>query len=194
MRRTALVGYHTALAGGTELSAEPCDRVEFSDGVALCHNLWHPLPVEFAACDVWYAEPPYRSGYDVFNGRAGCVDPPWPVFQRRIGRLAEEAPVPVVLAIGRDAIRYHPGADGGLPVKHNGEPAWLVTYRALIGRPQTTDEAIHELMQRHECIGDFCAGYGRTGRIAREHGKRFVMSDHNPVCIGVIAKNFAEAR
>lgn len=63
--------YHTALMGGTMYDREPIERVEFPDGVAMRHNLWEPLPQEFDQCDVWYAEPPWRAGYDRFNERAG---------------------------------------------------------------------------------------------------------------------------
>jgi hypothetical protein len=48
-------------------------------------------------------------------------------------------------------------------------------------------EFLHALSQRYDLAGDFCCGYGRTGRFFLRSGKRAVLSDFNSTCIGYVA-------
>ena len=47
---------------------------------------------------------------------------------------------------------------------------------------------MRSLAIRFNYVGDFCAGYGNTCRIFKEHGKSFIASDINPKCVYYIAK------
>lgn len=186
--------YHTALADGHEEQAEPLDRVEFSDGVALRHDVWDDLPPEFDACDVIYAEPPWPKGYAIFNERAEVQAPPWSEFQKRIAQHALRSlgrGVPTVLMAGNVALRHHPHAGYTREVVLNGNRVLAVCYGTTVESSNAID-LIHELAERFDCIGDYCCGYGRTIGIVREHGKRFVASDHNARCIGFIAEHWRE--
>lgn len=162
-------------------------RADFPDGVALCHNLWLPLPAEYSECDVIYAEPPWRHGYDVFNDRAGTQDPPWPDFMRRVADVIAQRSCPVVITAGKGTLRFLQQPDACYETQLNGGDAMLLCYGLALENSETSESALHEICQRFSIIGDWCCGYGRTALIARQHGKRFVVSDHNATCVGYMA-------
>lgn len=92
---------------------------------------------------------------------------------------------------GREALKYHTEATATYPTLLNGAQALLICYRIELQSHDTNDHAIHELCTRFRNIGDWCAGYGHTAAIAREHGINWVASDHNGSCIAYIAERFA---
>lgn len=188
-----LGAYHTALSYGHEHSeVSSIERVEFTDGVALRHDIWRDLPADFDACDVIYAEPPWPIGYQVFNERANVTAPPWSAFQVRLADHAAErlaAGVGTILLGGKLALRYHPNATKVQPVTLNHDRVNLICY-GVETEGATTIDVMNDVASRFACIGDYCCGYGRTITIVRRHAKRFVMSDHNGQCIGYIAKEF----
>jgi hypothetical protein len=182
--------YHTALSYAPELHADPIDRAEFPDGIALAHDAWSStLPAEFDACDVIWAEPPWPAGYAIFNERAKVTAPSWSEFHRHLARLCEQSSIPIALLGGARAVKLHPNATP-TPIRHNGDRVFAICYRLTIDPDVESVTIIHRLCEQFDTIGDFCCGYGRTGLIAREHGKRFVLSDHNAECIGVLNQAF----
>lgn len=182
-----MMAYHTAMKTGQVVDAPAVGRAEFPDGIALQHDLFDPLPAEYEACSVIYADPPWRHGYDVFNERAGASAPEWSVFMRRVGEVIDSTPTPIVLCMGSTAMRYVPRPTVAYQTTLNGAKAILACWRVTVDNHATAESALDELCQRHDVIGDFCAGYGRTAIVARAHGKRFVVSDHNATCIGYMA-------
>jgi hypothetical protein len=48
---------------------------------------------------------------------------------------------------------------------------------------------LHAIAQRYDTVGDPCCGYGRAGRFFLRAGKRAVLSDFDPHCIGYIAEH-----
>lgn len=185
--------YHTALKGGTLEQAQPAYRAEFPDGIALQHDLWEPLPLEFACCDVLYADPPWRTGYNEFNRRADSTDGrTWRQFEARLIELCMDSPVPIVLVAGKEARSRHEEA-GAYSTRLNGNEAVAICYGIELNDTVDSTTILHELAERFACIGDPMCGYGRTGAIAREHGKRFVLSDHNAQCIGYVAERLGNA-
>lgn len=182
--------YHTGLAGGVYVggAAPPVDRYEIEGSVAFVHDITTgPLPEEYEPCDVLYADPPWESGFAVFNERAGVVGVSYPELIIAVANIILASPVPVVLMWGQKALAKLPEPDQVLPgVLNGGDVSTLVygaSFEGAAGLP--------ELASQFNRVGDFMCGYGRSGRVFREAGKAFTMSDYNAGCIGYIAMNAA---
>ncbi len=154
------------------------------------------FPAEYNPCDVMVADLPWRNGYDAFNRRAGIVDGrTYATFMERVAEITESALSPLYLVTGRHALPMLPTPDAVLPMRLNGDDAVAIGYRPgkeANGRYGITQEFLCVLAQRYDCLGDFCCGYGRTARFALRSGKRAVVSDLNPRCIGYIAEHAPE--
>jgi len=194
--------YHSALASGTQHAAAPVQRFERHGSVFLTHDMALGLPPEMATCDVLYAEPPWKHGYDIFNKRAGVeAKVPWSAFMQRIGEAIEASKLPVALIAGPEGTKHLPPPRSRQNITLNGSYAVLLAYRLDVpGYAKTvpTTQVIGELAARFGRVGDFCCGYGVTGHIFLARGRTCVLSDHNATCIGYIATQVdrwvAEAR
>ena len=185
--------YHTALKGGRLEAAFPVARhVTARGSVAVVHDIRRPLPVPYAACDVFYADLPGR-GLQTFNERAGAEQGMQELLSG-VAAAIRQVEAPVFLTALRMHERHLPGPAVRQETTLNGVPAVLLGY-GLDPGPVPSAETLLEQLARDDaltCIGDFLCGYGRTGRVFAEHGKRFVMSDYNPTCIGYIAAHAGE--
>lgn len=146
----------------------------------------------YASCDVLVTDLPWQRGFEVFNERAGIDDGRnYAGFMRAVRGLVETATVPTWLITGLHALRHLPKPDLVLPMRLNDDEAVAIGYRpgpeAFSGDYPIAQEFLHTLAEHYECAGDFCCGYGRTGRFFARAGKRAVLSDFNPRCIGYIA-------
>jgi hypothetical protein len=185
---TGLSAYHSAFKEPPQ-DVEPCQRVVTSHGIAFAHNLLDGQPPEYADCDVLYAEPPWSGGQRVFERRAGVAH----THSHRalilaFLVLAIRLDIPAVLVSG-SRWTWLPRPDQRTTVRwYDKTPVALRCYglkvNAASGAPST--EVLHELAGRFACVGDPFCGYGNTGRIFAEHGKRYVLSDLDPRCIGYI--------
>jgi hypothetical protein len=170
-------------------------RWEGPQCVAFTHDLLSAttLPAEYEACDVIVTDLPWQVGYDTFNERAGISDGrTYSMFMNRVGEIVEAAAGPVYLVTGRHAVAKLPTADVVLPMRLNEDEAVAVGYRPGAEADRTygvAPEFLHALAQRYSTAGDFCCGYGRTGRAFLRSGKRVVMSDVNASCIGYISEH-----
>lgn len=162
-------------------------------GVALVHDLLAgPLPPEFDQADVLYCEPPWRSGFDAYNMRAGVNDDrTYSQLLAAISEIIESTTTPVIVVVGAHARAMLPMADVDVPIMQSLLPrrpiARAFAYRCPIPSMSDHTELLTWLAMHYECVGDFLGGYGWSGRIFAELGKRFVLSDYNPRCIGQIA-------
>lgn len=196
--------YHSALTRERESPAVERFELRHAEGLrsyAIRHDLVSgPLPPEYQYTDVIYAEPPWRPGYDEFNRRAGVTGAPTYVeFLGHVNRVVEELhPRAVFLMLGKHATRHvlKPDDQAEMVLDTHGKARCVVyAYNAVIppppvkGAPATTTYLLDYLARKATVLGDFTCGYGYTARAALEHGKRFVVSDHNPRCIGFIAEH-----
>lgn len=188
------VAYHSAhKPAETDLPA--VDRWEGERCVAFVHDLMSSptLPAEFDACDVLVADPPWQAGFDTFNQRAHIDgERTYAAFMARLADLVENVAVPTYLITGRHALTRLPKPDAVLPMMLNEYESVAISYRPgpeADGRYGVAPEFLHTLAQRYDVAGDFCCGYGRTGRLFLRSGKRAVLSDFNPECIGYIAEH-----
>lgn len=182
--------YHTALGDRYE-EFPATDRVEHALGVAFVHDLAGGIPEEMVnGADVFYADVPWAAGYEKFASRAGV--PQKLKYRDFVGKLGKEIRLvgkPAAIVTGKHAVRQF-APDATAEVSLNGDNAvaclWRITPWA--GRI-TTEMLIKTLAKRFNCVGDFCCGYGRSGRIFVQNGKTFIMSDLNAACIGHIKHN-----
>ena len=185
--------YHTALSGGIVNNAPPVAHVAFSDGsVALRHDLFDgPLPDEYDACDLLYTEIIGPPGVSIFGKRAGVQDGrTYRDVVDRIGDVIRARKTPVALVGLKSAIERLPTPHLIAPVKLNKDAVIGAVYGLDVPKlPADNVALIRWLAHRYDRVGDFMCGYGLTGRIFREAGKAFVLSDYNASCIGYIAMN-----
>lgn len=165
----------------------------FSDGsVAFRHDLFNGLPPDFDQCDVFYADPPWMSGFEVFNARANVSDGrTYRQFAQCFASIVASLRVPAFITFGAGAANFMPQTGRVFPIRLNGNDCWCYAYNNNAHRVAlTADELLADLAANYECVGDPVCGYGRAARFFRQAGKRFVVSDYNATCIGAIAREF----
>jgi len=145
------------------------------------------LPVEFAQCDVLYVEPSWRSGVKEFGKRAGLPVEFIP-YIKSIIKCAVYAQIPTYIVSGKEGQKFFKGAGfSSIDILLNGGKSKLyMINHEVVPEGETSMDAIEWLAQRYSCVGDFSCGFGRSGRIFKEQGKRFVMSDINKKCLSAI--------
>ena len=117
-------------------------------------------------------------------------------FVGAVSRIITNSSAAFVLAWGKHAERLLPPCDWKMPMASGDHDygngmifyGWGLSYPPA-SRLLTREQMLVGLCNNYSCIGDFCCGYGETGYYAILAGKRFVLSDHNPQCIGDIAEN-----
>lgn len=186
------IGYHSVYLPESESTS--VDRWYSGGSTAFVHDVMSGLPSEFDECDVLHAHLPWRHGFAGYNQRAGVTDGrTYPAFMAAIRSIMDAEKRPTVLVTGRHAARFLPTPSQMLPVSmpvRDGQPAIAYVYNAVLHQDwERTDELLQHLAERYDAIGDFCSGYGWAAKAFAERGKRFVMSDFNPRCIGYIAEH-----
>jgi len=184
--------YHSAL--GDKMTHWPrLDRFQGIHGVAFQADLNHGIPIAMYEADVWYSDLPWRDGYTKFADRAGIKQAmPYTELLERIGKEIRDIGRPTVLITGKHAVRYlKPETTAEVTLNGGSAVACLWNRRSWPGAVDTV-ALLKYLASEYQCVGDFCCGYGRAGRIFVQAGKRYVMSDLNPECVGYIAVHEGE--
>lgn len=188
--------YHSALK--PELEQESLERVLLGDpnrlSVAFVHDVFQPLPGDYGTCDVLYAEPAWRAGFETFNQRAGVQDDgrTYKAYMAHVGASMASSGLPAFLLVGAHAKKLVPPARRVLELVldvHNCGALCMVYGVDYDGTPATQTALIQDLAKRFHRVGDCCCGYGWTGQMFAEAGRSFVLSDVNAKCIGYIAKH-----
>lgn len=184
--------YHTALRQSVpEVPVEPMERAEFANGVIFRHDISKGLPLEFKACDVFYGDPPWEAGYKIFNERAGLAPTEdYGAFARRLHCIGKSVTAPLVYVVGQRAAKmyFDPDSSVAIDMHAHSSRAVAIAYRMILPTLRTAEELLTFLAGRYQCVGDFMAGYGRSGRIFATLGKKFVLSDANAECVGRMAR------
>ena len=183
--------YHSALQD--EADEVPYHFVEFPAGVAFVHDIHLGLSPRFSTCDCFYGDPPWRAGHAKFDARAGLDTGPFDRLLGAIRRVITANTRPMILTVGKIDSRFYPTPafceDGLL----RGAKAKMLCYgfssrpEVFAGDPPSSLDVLQWLAGRYDVIGDFFCGYGNSGRIFVEAGKRCVLSDYNQKCICYIA-------
>jgi len=179
--------YHTALRSDNNRWPR-LDRFKGIYGIAFQADINNGIPIAMHEADVWYSDIPWRDGYKKFSDRAGIEQiRPYTELLERLGREIMEISRPTVLITGKHAVRYLL-PESTVKVILNGSSAVACLWgRFSFNGMLNTVDILKSLACEYQCIGDFCCGYGRAGKIFAQAGKRYVMSDLNPECVGYIA-------
>lgn len=186
MSYKAPVGYYSAL--GKEEDAEPKCWYECDSGTAHVHDLSAGIPAAMYKASVWYADLPWRAGFEKFGDRAGKPQSlEFSTLMGKINRLILAAEKPAVMVTGRHAKAFF-NPDAVSPCILNGSDAIAMLWkiRPFKGKP-TGEQILANLALEFSTVGDFCCGYGTSGRIFKQAGRSFVLSDLSAKCIGHIA-------
>lgn len=185
--------YHTALNTGDSLNEWPAvDTFRGVNGISFQHDLFDGIPIVMTHADVIYSDLPWRDGFSVFarklgtNQRGRYID-----LLNQLAGEVREVGLPTVLVTGKHAVRYlHP--DHTSPVQLNGGDAIACLWGL---QPWTKTKGSIELLVRltveFQMVADPCCGFGRSGRVFAQQGRRYIMSDLNARCIGYISKTEA---
>lgn len=186
---TSAAPYHTALAQGRLEDAAPLHGRHEADGCVVLR--WDvtdgPPPADYQSCDLIYAEPAWPHGLPAFNARAGAEGLAFPTYAKAIGHAIQVLGKPTAIVGSLQALRHAPPPDMTTEVLLNGGKATLAFWNGAYAGGATTLEVLERLAQTYKRVGDFCAGYGMTGRVFRRAGGSFVLSDYNAQCCGYIA-------
>lgn len=146
-------------------------------------------------CDVIYSEPPWLSGIKVFNERSGVNTTAADYYKGLTNVILSIKDKPVYITGGKSFIKRIPDPEWKKVIKLNGHDAeiWGYNCTELMSPKDVLNlDFIKSLSQMYNVVGDFNCGYGNTGRIFKENGKRFVMSDYDGNCINHIKHTLFE--
>lgn len=184
--------YYSALSEPLQ-KIKPTFAYTGSNGRAFVHDVTDSFP-PMSDADVFYSDPPWPHGYKIFYERLGREPgKPFAEFAAGVGFELAVIGKPAFMVWGKTAERYaqpHYAVD----TKLNGAKARLLMWNVDSATARQMDGLTEELVlerlaRRYETVGDFMCGYGRAGRVFVERGKRYVMSDMSPDCIGFIRDN-----
>lgn len=180
-------GYHTALEQPVKTLlnlGESCKNI-------FQYDLFdQTYPDEFKQCEVFCSDLPWKSGFSEFERRGGKSGRTYDGFLKRVISHIQEYQKPTVLITGEHAKKRLAGFDHEKVTTLHGMKAIALFYR-LGPIEGNSVEICQTLAQRYDVVGDFCAGFGRTGAIFEEAGKQFVLSDYNPDCVRHMNERFA---
>lgn len=150
------------------------------------------LPKQFATCDVFYSEMPFRAGFPIFEERARSGHADQRTYEdllegaRRAVNFFLERKIPGCVICSKKDMKALPDPGRVIGVDLNGYGESMAIYGDIPERidNETNETFIHGLASYFNRIGDFTCGYGIAPRIFFSRGKTFVASDYNPDCIG----------
>ena len=189
--------YHSSLKSIQPLTIENALESFAAEGCnVLKHDVCssHGLPKVYERCDVLYSEPAWRAGYQTFQDRAEAKPTTYLDYVQAINRIVKSTTAPLWLIIGSHIIRKIVEPHRKLKVSIHGYDTNLLGWNDEedYGSFETNYDFVRLLAQKYDCVGDFCCGYGNTGRLFQEAGKKFVLSDLNGKCVYYVAKELLD--
>ena len=130
-----------------------------------------------------------QPGLKAFDERAGVQTSSYADYAKSIGKLIANTATPCVMMVSKIALKHMPPPDYSTRVKLNGNMADVAFWNGAFATGPDNLTLIRELAQQYDLVWDFCAGYGNTGRLFVEAGKRCILSDYNAHCCGYIAEH-----
>lgn len=184
--------YHSALSCGSLQDAIPLTS-PFEDSRGNCVFVWNTgtrdIPEAYSQCDLLYSEPAWPHGLKVFGDRANAEVPTYAEYSKGIGHIITELNKPTVLICSLQLIKHIKPPDLLTGTRLNGSVVPVGFWNGAFGLGSTSQMLMTDLASRYDRVGDFCAGYGNTGRTFVEGGKGCVLSDYNAKCCGYMAAN-----
>jgi hypothetical protein len=165
------------------------ERLEKDGDIAFAHDLTLGLPKDYNDCDILYSEPSWLLGYDIFSKRAETISGSYKTYIDVLSKLTFNKK-PIVLIIGKNALKKMNQNFTQKKVKLNNH--WETAYGWNIDISKYDVNLNYDLIKclskDFNKVGDMNCGYGNTGRIFKDNGKNFVMSDINSKTIYYVAK------
>ena len=178
----------------------PMDFYSANGSVVLRHNVATGLlPTNFKECDVMFCGSPWPLGQKIFNKRAGGKVTHDEVSEGVAQIINSYRDTLIILALGPHMLKKLPEPVGLAHVFDDIEWAqldsmnlawWNVEYTG----PTDTLESIHQYLgETYSTMGDFFCGYGYgIFNFLAAGGQRFVASDYDSKCVGMVAKRLQE--
>ena len=164
-------------------------RFEKNGNIIFSHDLTKGLPKEYNQCDLLYSEPSWLAGYKIFTKRANVLSGSYKEYVEQLS-IITNSEHPVVLILGKNALKNLNQNYSYKKVKLNNH--WETAYGWNIDISKydvkTNYELIHCLSFDFNKVGDMNCGYGNTGKIFKDNGKHFVMSDISKKVVYYAAK------
>lgn len=185
--------YYSALDKiDTSVQYPALDKFKVGNSIAFYHDIEKGISMHYKDVDILYSEPPWVDGYLITQKRAKTSKKDYLRFMIGISRAIKLLRKPTIMVMGISHKKYLPETKTIIPVDLNGYKARAFVYNMKIDGLDfmDIDSLIKSLAKKYNRVGDFCCGYGNTGRIFYEAGKEFVMSDINRRCIGFIQKYY----
>lgn len=189
------IPYHSALSKGQLETATPLEGPVQDDrgNWALVWDVNDRTPPDqFYECDLIYAEPSWPAGLAAFDERAGVETPGYAHYADSLRIIVEKLKKPTAMFISSRALRRMPMPDLTFDADLNGNLTPIAFWNGAFATGSSNKDIIRDFAKRHNRVGDFCCGYGTTGRLFSEAGKRFVMSDYNALCAGYVAEHMGD--
>ncbi len=194
MRYTA----HSAKSDPLDLA--PLELFEGRNGRSFVHDASRGLPHDMMSVSLIYAELPWIGGWEEFNRRAVVgSEVTYKAFAKTIEASIVASGVPAVLLVGAASARLF-DAPKSFAVRLNYAYSSICSvlcinfnsaHDDMIGVASTarySADLLARLAESFASVGDFACGYGNSGRIFANAGRRYVMSDINGRCIRHISQ------
>ena len=183
--------YNTALSWGEVVNAPPMDFYSDAESVVLRHNVaTELLPAHFKECDVMFCDAPWCTGQKIFNERAGVVVTHDEVAEGIAQIINSYSDILIILTAGMSVIKKLPEPVRLIDTELNGDRVNLAWWNGEYTGPTDKVESIHQhLGETYSTMGDFFCGYGNSiFNFLAAGGQRFVASDYDSNCVGLVAK------
>ncbi|MAF42998.1 MAG: hypothetical protein CMI54_02340 [Parcubacteria group bacterium] len=180
--------YHSALKGSIVYDVSGTAFYEGKNFSVFQYDLIaEKIPSRGLKADCVYAEPPYPSGFAVFNERAGASGAR--TYDDLAGAISKiiESGQPTYITLGKTLLKKLPEPKGTIEVMLNGlgsEVAYWGTDIRPVGR--TTKDVVVDLARRYGSMWDFCCGYGDClVNFMASGGEYAVGSDYDNKCVTI---------
>jgi hypothetical protein len=182
--------YHSALKGFEEYREHSCNYFEHDGFYGICNDLEskEPYPKEVHKAQFIYCELPYPRGYDIFNERVGKSEGiGWKAMVQNARKMAMDLNIPYYFMGGKAFAPLFP-IEYQIPMKFKVHNTNDIIFSNTDSWADNNEELIDTLYKHYDIGLDMACGYGELGRFALKHGKKAILMDINPYCIGYIER------
>ncbi|OGS40529.1 MAG: hypothetical protein A3K77_00865 [Euryarchaeota archaeon RBG_13_31_8] len=184
--------YHSALKKNNILSKyEPLSGPikDSLENIVFKHDITDGVNLLlFKNADIIYIEPAWKDGFEEFNKRAETKKKvSYNDYLIAIRETIIQLELPTIVIMGKYMLNVL-SPSSTIQTKIHGYQClaglWNINFEE---ESKDNFSIINTLTLNYNCVLDFCCGCGNTGKIFKEHGKNFIMSDLNGRCVTYIA-------